>query len=390
MLICEGCGKAWHMWCITPQLKVAPRGTWVCQACQDSGYEAQIAGGSSGDYKPPPTVAARLRDERGQQLHGKRIQKEFEVGPGVMEVHEGMVAFEPAEQPPYRFRIRYDDGDEEMMFEAEVRRYLKPAAVQSEVVRGRTRSQTAHVAASLALRVAGSMRNAEAELPLSDMRVLGELVNELLPGCSQRSVTNLHKAMLMMQQPRSLPCAVTAPGALEQLTEHVDMDEVEWILDPFAGTKAVAEHFKGRGARVISNDLNPAHGAELAMNACQPAFWQHMAKQGLEAVVCSPWFDCLDLVVPLMVGAAAKVVCVHVSYSFYATMPRARAVLLKQWMDAGRVVVIGNLPRVGRQPTDVFGCTLSFCGDVSDIATEAVDAGGTVPCPGQRDSCRGA
>ncbi|XRB24544.1 hypothetical protein RI054_39g144000 [Pseudoscourfieldia marina] len=277
-----------------------------------------------------------------------------------------------------------------MMFEAEVRRYLKPAAVQSEAVRGRTRSQTAHVAASLALRVAGSMRNAEAELPLSDMRVLGELVNELLPGCSQRSVTNLHKAMLMMQQPRSLPCAVTAPGALEQLTEHVDMDEVEWILDPFAGTKAVAEHFKGRGVRVISNDLNPAHGAELAMNACQPAFWQHMAKQGLEAVVCSPWFDCLDLVVPLMVGAAAKVVCVHVSYSFYATMPRARAVLLKQWMDAGRVVVIGNLPRVGRQPTDVFGCTLSFCGDVSDIATEAVDAGGTVPCPGQRDSCRGA
>ncbi|XRA96349.1 hypothetical protein NFJ02_01g40470 [Pycnococcus provasolii] len=72
-------------------------------------------------------------------------------------------------------------------------------------------------------------------------------------------------------------------------------------------------------------------------------------------------------------------------------MPRARAVLLKQWMDAGRVVVIGNLPRVGRQrATDVFGCTLSFGGDVSDIATEAVDAGGTVPCPGQRDSCRGA
>ncbi|XRB10184.1 hypothetical protein NFJ02_45g113480 [Pycnococcus provasolii] len=119
----------------------------------------------------------------------------------------------------------------------------------------------------------------------------------------------------------------------------------------------------------------------------------------------------MDLVVPLMVGAAAKVVCVHVSYSFYATMPRARAVLLKQWMDAGRVVVIGNLPRVGRQrqcawicvfasqrvreqmvrrATDVFGCTLSLCGDVSDIATEAVDAGGTVPCPGQRDSCRGA
>ena len=63
----------------------------------------------------------------------------------------------------------------------ELHRYLKPAATQSEVVRGRTRSQTAHVAASLALRVAVSRRSAEAELPLTDVRVLGELVNELLP-----------------------------------------------------------------------------------------------------------------------------------------------------------------------------------------------------------------
>ena len=75
--------------------------------------------------------------------------------------------------------------------------------------------------------------------------------------------------------------------------------------------------------------------------------------------MCSPWFDCLDLVVPLMVGAAAKVVCVHVSYSFYATMPRARAVLLKQWMDAGRVVVIGNLPRVGRQRQCAWICVFA-------------------------------
>ncbi|XRB22244.1 hypothetical protein RI054_30g120950 [Pseudoscourfieldia marina] len=59
-------------------------------------------------------------------------------------------------------------------------------------------------------------------------------------------------------------------------------------------------------------------------------------------------------------------------------------------LETSSLTSIGNLPRVGRQPTDVFGCTLSFCGDVSDIATEAVDAGGTVPCPGQRDSCRGA
>jgi len=163
----------------------------------------------------------------------------------------------------------------------------------------------------------------------------------------------------LMQTPRALPCVTTVPGALEQLWEHVALDKVEWVLDPFAGTKAVASYLSDHGVRVVSNDLNPVHGAELCMNACQPAFWQRMAKQSVEAVVCSPWFDCLDLVVPLMVKATAKVVCVHVSYSYYATMPRARANMLKQWMDQGRVAVISNLPRVGRQRQCAWLCVFS-------------------------------
>ena len=36
---------------------------------------------------------------------GRRVAKEFDVGPGVRELHEGTVAFEATAHPPYRFRV---------------------------------------------------------------------------------------------------------------------------------------------------------------------------------------------------------------------------------------------------------------------------------------------
>ena len=101
MLVCDGCGRAWHMWCTVPAVKVVPVGTWVCQECTRQGYSAD-GGGMEGEYRPPPTVTAKLRDERGRQLHGRRVAKEFDVGPGVRELHEGTVAFEATAHPPGR------------------------------------------------------------------------------------------------------------------------------------------------------------------------------------------------------------------------------------------------------------------------------------------------
>lgn len=367
MIVCDGCGKAWHIWCVTPPLKVVPQTTWVCEACSMLGYQPSPSTFGDGAYRPPPTVTARLRDERGLALHGRRVMKEFDVGPGVKEQHEGTVLFEATAHPPYRFRIRYDDGDEETMYEAEVRKYLLPSSGEvnkdkSDNVKQDTRvtrlrsTRGSHVAAALAWKNETMLCKSKEVLPLMDNVVLAKLMQELQPGCSARTVSNMARAVALMQTPRALPCVTTVPGALEQLWEHVALDKFEWVLDPFAGTKAVASYLSGQEVRVVSNDLNPGHGAELCMNACQPVFWQRMAKQGVEAVVCSPWFDCLDLVVPLMVKATAKVVCVHVSYSYYATMPRARASMLKQWMDEGRVAVISNLPRVGRQRQCAWLC----------------------------------
>ncbi|XRB23006.1 hypothetical protein RI054_33g128580 [Pseudoscourfieldia marina] len=51
---------------------------------------------------------------------------------------------------------------------------------------------------------------------------------------------------------------------------------------------AIGTFLMQRGVAVVSNDVNPAHAADLASDACQPDFWRSMQKKGLKAVVCSP------------------------------------------------------------------------------------------------------
>jgi hypothetical protein len=32
-LLCDGCNKAWHIFCLRPKLKVIPEGEWYCPTC---------------------------------------------------------------------------------------------------------------------------------------------------------------------------------------------------------------------------------------------------------------------------------------------------------------------------------------------------------------------
>ena len=163
-------------------------------------------------------------------------------------------------------------------------------------------------------------------------------------------------AVSLTGNPRALPCVATVPNALEQLWQLVAVEEAGWVLDPFAGTMAVKTYFQRHDVKVVANDINPAHGAELQLNACQPKFWRAMRDQGVGAVVCSPWYDCLDLVLPLAVKYTRYVVCMHVSYSYYANMPKARALMFRRWLEQGRVAIVTNLPRVGRQRQCAWVC----------------------------------
>lgn len=38
-MICDGCNKEHHIYCVSPPTKVIPDGTWYCPECQKKGKE---------------------------------------------------------------------------------------------------------------------------------------------------------------------------------------------------------------------------------------------------------------------------------------------------------------------------------------------------------------
>ncbi|XRB14032.1 hypothetical protein RI054_07g38710 [Pseudoscourfieldia marina] len=267
------------------------------------------------------------------------------------------------------------------MYEAEVRRHMvsRDDVVSKDdkaVEMTRTRSgKVAHVAAVAAWQARNGLANANTAIALTNQKVLEQLMQELQPDCSTRAMTNIMKAMVAARNPRALPCVATVPGALEQLWRYIALDQFDWVLDAFAGTQAVRTFLMQRGVAVVSNDVNPAHAADLASDACQPDFWRSMQNKGLKAVVCSPWYDCLDLVLPLAVRYTPKLVCVHVSYSYYANMTAARAAMFRRWLDQERVAIISNLPRVGRQRQCAWICVFGSARDKEQLVRQPRDAG---------------
>ena len=62
-------------------------------------------------------------------------------------------------------------------------------------------------------------------------------------------------------------------------------------------------------------------------------------------MVTSPWFELLDLVIPLMVRERPEVVCIHVPYGYVTAAPEARHKYLRGLAEDGRLFLLAGLER---------------------------------------------
>ena len=140
----------------------------------------------------------------------------------------------------------------------------------------------------------------------------------------------------------------TLEQEVEELLRHVDLKQATGVVEPFAGSGNIVRVLRKHGLQVVSNDLNPAHGARYCLDACQPRSWEtlsmHLGVNG--AVVTSPWFDVLDLALPVMMHKAA-IVCMHVPYGYVPAGGIARQAFLAQLAREGRLMLIMGLERQG-------------------------------------------
>ena len=162
------------------------------------------------------------------------------------------------------------------------------------------------------------------------------------------TVTKMHQWLENVRQgvanrPEQLPGWVaTVREEVSPLLQVVDLHGCGEILDPFSGWGAIKQCLREEGWEVKQNDLNPIWQAELQEDAAQPSFYR---KHCVDAVITSPPFALLDLVVPLLAAAVRVVACVHVPGLWVTSAPAARQAWLTSLAAAGRLHLVVGLPR---------------------------------------------
>ena len=80
----------------------------------------------------------------------------------------------------------------------------------------------------------------------------------------------------------------------------------------------------------------------------QPGFYrelERLVRAPVDAVVTSPWFPLLDVVLPLLASAVWMVACVHVPGHYLFSGVGPRYAYLRRLQREGRLVVLDGVPR---------------------------------------------
>lgn len=131
-------------------------------------------------------------------------------------------------------------------------------------------------------------------------------------------------------------------------------DLIQWrdrvIFDPWAGDGATAAALQPWGVTVISNDLNPTYGCEMCEDALEAQVYQRARavtgvmntnRDSVFVIVTSPWFQQLDLALPLM-AAQADILFVQVPVHYIAQGPAPRMQYLRHLGDCGRLHIVAG------------------------------------------------
>ena len=130
------------------------------------------------------------------------------------------------------------------------------------------------------------------------------------------------------------------------LLDILDFTQLGQIVDPWSGTGTVCKSLATKNISVITNDIDESCKADTHLDALHPSYYTlAMRTVGLDAIITSPWFAMLDLAVPLAANAVNSVACVHVPGHYVTDAPQRRADYMVRLMQAGRLLIIFNLPK---------------------------------------------
>eukprot|EP00873_Tetraselmis_striata_P016708 jgi/Tetstr1/436972/TSEL_025744.t1 len=161
------------------------------------------------------------------------------------------------------------------------------------------------------------------------------------------------------------------PAISIQVSEYAPLaNMISWrsrvIFGPWAGHGSTAEALRPCGATVINNDFNPMYQTEMCEDALESYVYQcardvtatvatttmttttMTTQPRLGApfvVVTSPWFQLLDMALPIM-ASCAYILFVQVPIFYIAQGPSPRMQWLRRLGDCGRLhIIAGDVQR---------------------------------------------
>jgi hypothetical protein len=165
----------------------------------------------------------------------------------------------------------------------------------------------------------------------------------LMPGSwTDEEVELLRCGYVQLQQQCSV--GMMASSALLPLLRLLDVPHGAVCLDPFAAAGMLADVGRLYGLNVVANDMNPAWGWSLQLDALSFELYEDVDPN---IVITSPPTSVLDLAVPMLASLGVLAACVLLPKVWIADPVPTRRCWLAALQRQGRLSVLSGLNGIG-------------------------------------------
>ena len=356
LLLCDGCGKGWHTFCLQPPLSEVPVGAFFCPVCvgraTGTAQEPQGAAKNSLEAVHEVVTGLTLSKEETKEvqdckaLHGRvKVLHALNSATGKPVVLYGTLTFLGEEALPKCLQVQYNDGTTRRLTSRAAKQGLQaPGFTVPDDDREGTTPRTRLTAA--AAQVAQQYRYPD-RWELHDSSDMMKVLRRLQPGkwppthCT-RLLNSRPGTAAYVEQTKAANAGRGQAERIRLLQRVVNLRMASSLVDPWGdmlpeGACVWAE----LGLGVLRNAAKATAGFELQGDAFQPGWYQEVAgKKVLGTVVSMPWVRNLDVAVPLAVAYASEAVCMEVPIAWLANAPPPRAAWLEGFREQGRLLCI--------------------------------------------------
>jgi hypothetical protein len=291
LVLCDGCGLGWHIWCLNPNLPDVPEGCWLCDNClaagvtvQDVERRQQISWANlereaeHAQYRRKhfPNAVQAARDASNASMHGRIVCRRTTVSRSARPTMLwGIIHYRGNTDSRRPYHVVYQDGSEEICGNGVISKrsgWLTPPSTM--LPPGITITAPADLTAALAM-TAGTLTGC---LSLDTPAGAAAALQNLLLGVHSTGYINRLSAAYVNARttPTTQLSSSTSSSDVHSLLQVLNIPSTAVCLDPFAGSGTIVDMLRIAGCKALGNDINPEWKWQLQHDAFNPSIYSDL------------------------------------------------------------------------------------------------------------------